>query len=276
MQWTPIGGTQQTETGSLPNLTSSKYSDLGIPSTYYNSSGIPYQMTFGWVASTGGLNDVHEIRSVAVDNGTGSPPPTFGLTASDNQGGEFAQGSTVGYTFTPTLSAADETGTITFNDPFPAGLTPTNTTGTDPSWTCWIASSTVTCTHAGVTSPSTMPSIDIAASVAPNANTAAGALDDRGYVAADDALDADALDQGTAYAPSTTTSLSPNTGTMFGGTQVAVVGTNFYNVSSVNVGSATVSTTCSGATPYQRLLHSQQPYLDHALHTDRRVRRRRW
>ena len=37
---------------------------------------------------------------------------------------------------------------------------------------------------------------------------------------------------------------------MAGGTQVAVTGTNFYNVSSVNVGSATVSATCSGAPPY--------------------------
>ncbi len=95
-----------------------------------------------------------------------------------------------------------------------------------------------------------MPSIDIAASVAPNASTVSGALDDRGYVEANDALDADALDVGTAYGVSATTSLSPSSGTMAGGTQVAVTGTNFYDVSSVNVGSATVSTTCSGSPPF--------------------------
>ena len=76
---------------SLPNLTASKYSDLGIPSSYYNSSGIPYQMTFGWVASTGRIDRYHEIRNVVVSNGTGTPPPTFALAASDNKSGEFGQ-----------------------------------------------------------------------------------------------------------------------------------------------------------------------------------------
>ncbi len=249
IQWTPVGGTQQTETHALPNLTDAQYSDLGIPSSYYNSFGIPYQMTFGWVASTGGSNDYHEIRNVVVSNGAGTTP-TLGLAAADNKNGEFGQGSSVGYTFTPSLSAATEAGTITFDDPFPAGLTPTSTTGTDPSWSCSIVSSTVTCTHAGVSAPSTLPSIDIAASVASNASTVPGALDDRGYVSANDALDADALDTGTAYGPATVTSVSPETGFMTGGTQVAVTGTNFNNVASVNVGSATVTATCSGSPPY--------------------------
>ncbi len=248
-QWTPVGGTQQTMTGALPNLDAAQYADLGIPTSYYNSSGIPYQMTFGWVASTGGLTDTHEIRDVVVSNGTGSSP-TFGLTASDNKSGVFGQGTSVGYTFTPSMSGANESGTVTFADPFPAGLTPTSTAGTDVSWTCSIASATVTCTHAGVSSPATMPSIHIVASVASNASTAPGALNDRGYVSANDALDADALDQGTAYGPATVTSLSPNTGPSTGGTHVAVTGTNFNNVSSVNVGSATVSATCTGSPPF--------------------------
>ncbi len=207
-------------------------------------------MTFGWVASTGGSTDNHEIRNVVVSNGTGSAIPTFGLTASDNKSGEFGQGTSVQYTFTPSLSEADEAGTITFTDPFPAGLTPTSTSGTDSSWGCSIVESTVTCTHAAVSSPSTLPSIDIAASVASDASTASGALDNRGYVSADDALDADALDVGTAYGPATVTSLSPGTGLMTGGTEVSVTGTNFNNVSSVNVGSATVTTTCSGSPPF--------------------------
>ena len=187
--------------------------------------------------------------NVVVSNGTGTSP-TFALAASDNKNGEFGQGGSVEYAFTPTLSAADESGTITFDDPFPAGLTPTSTAGTDVSWTCGIVTATVTCTHAGVPAPTTMPSIDIAASVASNASTVSGALDDRGYVSASDALDADALDQGTAYGSTTVTSLEPNSGPMSGGTEVAVTGTNFYNVSSVNVGSATVSTVCSGGGPY--------------------------
>ena len=206
-------------------------------------------MTFGWVASTGGSTDNHEIRNVVVSNGTGTSP-TFALVASDGNAGEFGQGTTGQYTFTPSLSGADEAGTITFTDPFPAGLTPTSTAGTDASWTCSIVSATVTCTHAGVSAPSTMPSIDIAASVASNASTSPGALNDRGYVSASDALDADALDQGTAYGPATVTSLSPASGPMTGGTHVTVTGTNFNNVSSVNVGSASVSSICSGVGPY--------------------------
>jgi hypothetical protein len=244
VQWTPVGGTQEYQTGNLPDLNDSNYSDLGIPSSYYNSSGIPYQMTFGWVASTGNSTDVHEINNVVVDSGSSSSPPTLALDASDNEGGEFGQGTSVGYTFTPSLSGSDETGPITFDDPFPAGLTPTSTAGTDPSWTCGIADSTVTCTHAGVTSPSTMPDIDIAATVASNASTVTDGLNDRGYVSADDALDADALDTATGYSSATTTSLSPNSGSMAGDTQVALTGTNFINVSSVNVGSATVTSQC--------------------------------
>ena len=249
-KWTPIDGTQQTETGDLPDLNDVRYSDLGIPSSYYNSSGIPYQMTFGWVASTGSVTDTHEIDNVVVYTGTSSPTPTLGLSASDNEGGEFGQGTSVGYTFTPSVSSADESGTITFTDPFPTGLTPTSTAGTDASWTCGIVTSTVTCTHAGAASGTTMPDIDIAASVASNASTTAGAMNDRGYVSANDALDADALDGATAYGPSNATSLSPNNGSMAGGTEVAVTGTNFNNVSSVNVGSATVSTACGVNGPY--------------------------
>ena len=218
-KWTPIDGTQQTETGDLPDLNDVRYSDLGIPSSYYNSSGIPYQMTFGWVASTGSVTDTHEIDNVVVDTGTSSPTPTLGLSASDNEGGEFGQGTSVGYTFTPSVSSADESGTITFTDPFPTGLTPTSTAGTDASWTCGIVTSTVTCTHAGAASGTTMPDIDIAASVASNASTTAGAMNDRGYVSANDALDADALDGATAYGPSNATSLSPNNGSMAGGTR---------------------------------------------------------
>jgi large repetitive protein len=245
VQWTPVGGAEVYETGTLPDLNDPQYSGLDIPSSYYNSAGIPYQLTFGWVASTGSHTDNHEIDNVVVDSGTSNVSPALALTATDSDSGQYGQGTSADYQFTPSLSGANENGTITFSDPFPAGLTPEDTLGTDPSWTCGIADSTVTCTHAGTTSPSTMGDIDIAASVAPNASTDTDALDDRGYISADDASDADALAPGTAYGPATVTSLSPNTGTMVANTQVAVTGTNFNNVSSVNVGSATVTAQCS-------------------------------
>ena len=150
-QWTPIGGTQQTETGDLPDLNEREV--LGprdsLQLLQLLGDPLPDDLRLGGVHRI--LDRHSRDRNVVVYTGTSNPMPTLGLSASDNKGGEFGRGTSVGYTFTPSVSGADESGTITFTDPFPTGLTPTSTAGTDASWTCGIVSSTVTCTHAAVT-----------------------------------------------------------------------------------------------------------------------------
>jgi hypothetical protein len=116
-----------------------------------------------------------------------------------------------------------------------------------------------------------MPSIHIAASVAGNASTTAGALDDRGYVQANDALDSDAVDQGTAFSAATIGDLSPDTGPMVGGTQCLDHGDQLLQPV---LGERRVGNGERGLwrhPPFERLLHRHEPHYDHPLHAKRNL-----
>ena len=61
--FTPVGGTAKSLLGALPVVPSGLY-----PSSWVSSSGIPKQLVFGWVASTGSVTDFHEIDNVVVSS----------------------------------------------------------------------------------------------------------------------------------------------------------------------------------------------------------------
>ena len=62
IQVTPIGGTAKLMTGALPTIANGLY-----PSSWINqATGMPYTLTFGWVASTGGSTDVHAVSNVSA------------------------------------------------------------------------------------------------------------------------------------------------------------------------------------------------------------------
>jgi hypothetical protein len=155
VQVTPIGAAPVIETNPLPSASSY------VPDpSWVDDNGVPQQLSFGWSASTGASTDYHVIANVKVQTLNGTPPAlSVGLT--DNSGGTAHTGQTVTYTATPSVTAANETRTISLTDTFPAGLTPqaTGLGGTD--WTCGISSQTVNCTHAaapvGVLAPVAMP-----------------------------------------------------------------------------------------------------------------------
>ena len=75
VSFTPVGGSATTLSGTLPSVSATLYPS----STWPNSSGIPKQLAFGWVGSTGGSTDFHEIDSVNVVSA--NPVPQLAVSA---------------------------------------------------------------------------------------------------------------------------------------------------------------------------------------------------
>src|ERR1035441_6529926 len=69
--YTPLGtATQQTLTGALPTTTNNP-ALATFPASWINpATGIPYQLTFGWTASTGGSNEYHEVNQLRSEEHT--------------------------------------------------------------------------------------------------------------------------------------------------------------------------------------------------------------
>jgi hypothetical protein len=123
VEFIPIGSSSaQVLTGALPNASSI------LPSGWYNASGIPYQMTFGWVGSTGGDDDVHEVNLVQSSTLSGDPPQ-LSATVTDNASGAPPHNSTMDYTVdvSNASGAGAESLPITATDTIPTGETPVNT-----------------------------------------------------------------------------------------------------------------------------------------------------
>ncbi|MGI3785259.1 MAG: Ig-like domain repeat protein [Janthinobacterium lividum] len=146
--YTPVGGSQQTMSGLLPTATA--LASFGFPASYYDpSTGLPYQLTFGWAASTGGSNEIHEINSLTSSTLNGQLPD-LDLALGDSQGATFLAGSSATVSVTPSLDATQgpERRPVTVTTTFPVGLTPTNPTTSD--YVCSTAGQVVSCTYTTV------------------------------------------------------------------------------------------------------------------------------
>jgi hypothetical protein len=190
VEFIPIGSSSaQILTGALPNASSI------LPSGWYNASGIPYQMTFGWVGSTGGDDDVHEVNLVQSGTISGTPPQ-LSATVADNASGAPPHDSNMDYTVdvSNASGAGTESDAITATATIPSGETPVNT-GSGWSggtgWSCSTAGQIVTCTDSGGLAAGAESSITIPVDV-----TAAGGshLTDSVTVSSNDANPASASD----------------------------------------------------------------------------------
>jgi uncharacterized repeat protein (TIGR01451 family) len=139
-----------------------------IPPTDLNAiSGqpaFPQTFKFGWAASTGGANDIHEVRNFVATN---APPY---LTITKQHDGPFSKGVNGTYTIQASVNNvggnADQP--ITVTDTIPTNETYVSAAGT--GWTCGYTSPTVTCTYpAPVTSGTALPPITL--TVTPTKNT---------------------------------------------------------------------------------------------------------
>lgn len=193
--FTPVGGAQKTITGTLPDL--NDFSSLGFPSSWFNpSTGYPYQVTFGWTASTGGDNEYHEINTLDSETLNG-PLPTLSLSDTDSSSGVLAQGGTGTFTLTPSVASADEASAPTVTDTFPAGVVPDLSSSSfgGTSWDCSASSGqTVSCTWTGgtVDEGSSYNPITVPVNVASGASL--GAANDSAKISSEDALAATAQD----------------------------------------------------------------------------------
>jgi len=97
---TPIGASRQLIGGLLPSAAGFEPASWLDPVT-----GIPYQLAFGFSASTGGSTDIHEISNVALSP-LNTNPPRFGLGLIDSAAGHLVQGSSVTYLASPSVSAS--------------------------------------------------------------------------------------------------------------------------------------------------------------------------
>ena len=140
--FTPVGGSATTLSGTLPAVPSGLYPS----SSWTTSGGIPKQLAFGWVGSTGGITDFHEVSNVNVVSL--SSVPQLAVTQTAYSAAFPALGAPVTYTVTPSVasSGASETSPVSVSLTMPAGVTPEGAYGS--GWTCAAPSGQViTCTN---------------------------------------------------------------------------------------------------------------------------------
>ncbi|HEV3155151.1 MAG TPA: hypothetical protein VGZ02_15185, partial [Candidatus Baltobacteraceae bacterium] len=141
-----------------PNGTGSTYQNVIPPTNLGAITGqpaFPPTFKFGWAASTGGANDIHEVRNFVSTNA----PPYLTITKQHN--GPFTKNVAASYTIQAGINNvggnADQT--IYVTDTIPANETFVSASGT--GWTC-NAVSPVQCTYpAPITSGTALPPITL-------------------------------------------------------------------------------------------------------------------
>ena len=163
--FTPLGTTtQQTLTGALPT-TSNNAALATFPSSWINpATGIPYQLTFGWTASTGGSNEYHEVNQLTASTLVGAVQ-NLAITTSDNEGGGMLAGNKANFILAPSVasSGGSRSNMLTVTDTLPTGMTPGAATSSS-DWACATAGQTVTCTYtpgSAIGAGTTLPNITI-------------------------------------------------------------------------------------------------------------------
>ena len=157
---TPVGGATKTLTGTLPTVPVNLY-----PSTTWTSNGVPRQLAFGFIGSTGSVTDAHEISNVKVL--TFNPVPQLAVNTTSFSAATSAKGDPVSYVVTPSvLAGANESVPISVSHTVPAGVVPVGAYGT--GWVCSApVGIKVTCTTSGssFTNGTTLPVINVVAIV---------------------------------------------------------------------------------------------------------------
>ncbi|WP_157555993.1 DUF7507 domain-containing protein [Herbidospora yilanensis] len=236
VQFTPVSGASRTLTGTLPTVSSSLYPS----STWTTAAGIPRQLAFGWVASTGGVTDFHEIDNVVVNSL--NPVPDLSVTQTSYNGSAPKPGDPVTYTVRPVVSAtgANETLPISVTETLPAGVVPVGAFGA--GWVCGAPSGQkITCTNSGTpfAGGTTLPTITVVgivtgSSVTPSTVQTGSTV----TVSSNDGNPgiATTTTAGTIPAAPSGLTLSTTSGTIAGGGSVTVSGSNLTGATAVEIG----------------------------------------
>ncbi|MGA3214360.1 MAG: Ig-like domain repeat protein [Acidimicrobiales bacterium] len=246
----PLGASSwQSLSGALPTVSNNTVL-AGFPSSWIDpSTGIPYQLTFGWTSSTGGSTEIHEVSGLQTQSLNG-PVPVLALGNTDNESSEFLAGNQAVYTLSPSVSSdggdgGTEASALTLTDTFPTGLTPGTASATS-DWTCATSGQVVTCTYAPsspIAAGTSLPSVTIPATIASSASGSLSAVAGMSSVDGDPATATD-----TATVTTLTASASPGSTSYGNGVLLSVAGMPAGATGTVNFRSGG-STLCSTTLP---------------------------
>ncbi|MEU4472490.1 fibronectin type III domain-containing protein [Micromonospora sp. NPDC023888] len=235
IRFTPVGGAAMTLSGGLPTVAASFY-----PSpSWVNANGIPRQLAFGWVASTGSVFAFHEIDNAAAT--TFTAVPDLNVTQTSYTGPTPQPGDPVNYSITAGVDpGVAETAPISVTQTTPAGVVPLGAFGS--GWVCGTpVGQSITCLNSNgpFAAGSSLPPISVVAIV-----TGAGvtpALIQTATVATSSSTDANPgySSSTTPVAPPPTPSgitVTPALSSVAGGIPVTVGGTNIAGATAIEIG----------------------------------------
>jgi uncharacterized repeat protein (TIGR01451 family) len=229
--FTPVGGTVRSLVGALPVVPSGLY-----PSSWVNTNGIPKQLVFGWVGSTGSVTDFHEVDNVVVTSI--NPVPVLAVSETSYAASSLGKGSPVTYTVAASSSGATENQPVTVTETLPAGVLPVSASGT--GWVCGApsgqqiscTSSTTPFTSGTITVNGVVTSASVTAAIIQSSSTAAVSSGD-----ASPATDTSTT-AGTVPSAPSLTSISPTNGAAGGNNDVTLTGTGLSTATAIEIGTS--------------------------------------
>ena len=234
---TPVGQAVRTLSGALPTVAAGLY-----PSTsWLSAAGVPKQLAFGFVGSTGSVTDVHEISNARVL--TFNPVPQLAVSSTGYAAATSQPGDPVTYKLaTSVLAGADETGPVSVTQTMPAGVLPVGAYGT--GWVCQARSGqSITCTTSASSFPNgtALPALTFVGIVTTAGVTSATVqTGSSARVASTDASPgADSTTSaGTLPATPAGVTATPSIGPVTGGGAVTISGTNITAATAIEIGTA--------------------------------------
>jgi uncharacterized repeat protein (TIGR01451 family) len=233
----PVGQTSRTLTGALPSVPTALYPS----STWLNADGVPKQLAFAFVGSTGAVTDNHEASDVKVL--TFNPVPQLKVATTSFTAAAPAPGAPVTYKITPSVQVgADEAAPISVTQTTPTGVLPVGAYGT--GWVCQTpVGQTVTCTTSASSfaNGTTLPVITVVGIVTGSSMSAA--IVQNSSVTRVSSTDANpdtatVTTAGTLPAQPSGVAASPAIGPTTGGGSVTLTGTNTTSATAVEIGTA--------------------------------------
>lgn len=233
---TLVGGATRTLTGTLPVVPAGLY-----PASWLTAGGIPRQLAFGWVGSTGSITDFHEVDNAKV--ATISAVPELTVAQTGYNAATLQPGDPVTYTVVAGVAAGlSETAPVSMTQTLPAGTVAAGAYGT--GWVCAAPSGrSVTCTNSNgpFAAGATLPPITVVGIVTGTGVTPS-------LVQTTTVATASSVDANPAYSSATTVgtlpavpsgiSLNSTTGSIAGGNTVIVSGSNISNATAIEIGTA--------------------------------------
>ncbi|MEU4338486.1 fibronectin type III domain-containing protein [Micromonospora lupini] len=232
----PIGASvSRVLEGPLPVVPAGLYTSP----TMLNSNGIPRQLAFGWVASTGSVVDTHEVDIARVVSF--NPVPDLDVTQTSYTGPNPQPGDPVNYTVVPSVGVgANETAPVSMTATTPTGVVPVGAFGS--GWVCAAPSGqTITCTNSNgpFANGTSLPPISVVGIVTGSTVTPA-------IIQTQSTVTASSIDANPGISTTTVVgtppatpggiTVSPATSTIAGGVAVTVGGTNIAGATAIEIG----------------------------------------